>query len=92
MTKAKSRKKVVKRAVESKENAEKKSEKQLSLRSEDYQLANAKNNMRLPRQMIRVHRSEPSDGIIRNELRFVSYASAKDDSEKNPVEVCFCLC
>uniref|UniRef100_A0AC35G5I1 Uncharacterized protein n=1 Tax=Panagrolaimus sp. PS1159 TaxID=55785 RepID=A0AC35G5I1_9BILA len=87
MTKAKSRKKVVKQVAGSKENAEKKSEKQLSLRSEDYQLANAKNNIRLPRQMIRVHRSEPSDGIIRNELRFVSYASAKDDSEKNPVEM-----
>uniref|UniRef100_A0AC34FI30 Uncharacterized protein n=1 Tax=Panagrolaimus sp. ES5 TaxID=591445 RepID=A0AC34FI30_9BILA len=87
MTKAKSqrpRSKAVKHAG-SKEVVEKKSDKQLSLRSEDL-LGNTAKIMRLPRQMIRVQRSEPSEGIIRNELRYVSY-SAKDDSGKNPAEI-----
>ena len=44
--------------------------------------------MRLPRQMIRVQRSEPSHGVVRNELRFVSYSSKNVDGQE-PLEVCF---
>uniref|UniRef100_A0A914Z1I9 Uncharacterized protein n=1 Tax=Panagrolaimus superbus TaxID=310955 RepID=A0A914Z1I9_9BILA len=86
MTKAKSQRPKSKALKQSKEVAEKKSDKQISLRGGDDQLENATKIMRLPRQMIRVQRSEPSEGIIRNELRFVSY-SAKDNSGKNPAEI-----
>lgn len=41
----------------------------------------------LPRQLLRVQRSEPGNDVVRTELRFVSYR-AKSDLPDGPIEVC----
>uniref|UniRef100_A0AC34QL18 BAG domain-containing protein n=1 Tax=Panagrolaimus sp. JU765 TaxID=591449 RepID=A0AC34QL18_9BILA len=64
----------------SNQNAEKKNE------ANDKEKDDKLRVRKLPRQMIRVQRSEPNDGIVRNELRFVSYVS-KTDVGQAPVEM-----
>lgn len=45
----------------------------------------------LPRQLLRVQRSEPEEGVLRTELRFVVYQRKCDLDEEGSTEVRRCL-
>lgn len=45
----------------------------------------------LPRQLLRVQRSEPEEGVLRTELRFVVYQRKCDLDEEGSTEVHRCL-